>query len=550
MRTLLGSSAILGAVLCGAAVSAAPPTAPEEAARLAARLGDEDFDVREDATRRLLELGKAAIPALVAALTHPDAEVRSRANAVLLRIDPVHRNLQTVASAQPAERHNALQNLSGYRDARLVEAMLKRLRAEDNADNLREVLAILAYQGDRRATKGLTDCLLTPTRIQADLVEEVLRTIAAIPDPAAAESLLTFADHAARPDRKDRPPRPSSWSVQNARLSAHLADALGGTGDPRAVAVIMELVVVPHDGHGGGHVYNACRAALVRLGPPALPELLRVLERKGEKPYWDALTRRLAAQALGGIGDRRALPALGRALADPDASVVAAAAMALDRLGSEKGSAWALGRVTGTDRTPLREYEMQYAGEALAACGHPSLRGPCERLLRDGDDRARWQAAEALARAGEESGFAYLRNLLRGDETASAAVRVLADLNDRSCVADLVRLATHSRQDIVQAAIPALGDLGTPQAEAALLALARGPEMARGYARVKRDSVAALGKIRSRRVVESLLPLLDDPDEAIRSAAHWALVEISGARLAGPAHWKDWWEYHRDSFAR
>jgi hypothetical protein len=89
-------SALLLALLAGLrAVPAAadPPPgpaapAPAEVARLVEQLGAPDFEVREDATRRLLELGSAARPALERTMREsPSLEARWRAEQILRRLD-------------------------------------------------------------------------------------------------------------------------------------------------------------------------------------------------------------------------------------------------------------------------------------------------------------------------------------------------------------------------------------------------------------------------------------------------------------------------------
>jgi hypothetical protein len=60
----------------------------EEIKRLIKDLGDDSFEVRERATRRLVEIGKPALPAVKEAQTSKDAEVRSRADKIVDRLDP------------------------------------------------------------------------------------------------------------------------------------------------------------------------------------------------------------------------------------------------------------------------------------------------------------------------------------------------------------------------------------------------------------------------------------------------------------------------------
>jgi hypothetical protein len=66
----------------GADTPARPALPP---AALVARLGDDSFEVREEATVQLARLARAAVPALEEGLKHPDREVRSRCEQLLAR---------------------------------------------------------------------------------------------------------------------------------------------------------------------------------------------------------------------------------------------------------------------------------------------------------------------------------------------------------------------------------------------------------------------------------------------------------------------------------
>ncbi len=72
---------LLVPALLAAGVGAAPGDAPPPAnlPKLIDQLGDPDFHQREKASELLLQQGIAALPALKAAIDHPDAEVRRRA---------------------------------------------------------------------------------------------------------------------------------------------------------------------------------------------------------------------------------------------------------------------------------------------------------------------------------------------------------------------------------------------------------------------------------------------------------------------------------------
>lgn len=70
---------LLPLLLAAAVVAQQSPSADE----LIEKLGHEDYQVREDATKKLIEMGQAAVPALEKALLSEDLEVRVRAGRAL-----------------------------------------------------------------------------------------------------------------------------------------------------------------------------------------------------------------------------------------------------------------------------------------------------------------------------------------------------------------------------------------------------------------------------------------------------------------------------------
>jgi hypothetical protein len=87
---LVSVALILGGWTAEPGRTAAPAEStpsPGEAAALVSQLGSDSYRTREEASRRLLQLGRAAIPAVRAGLKDADAEVRHRCADLLPRID-------------------------------------------------------------------------------------------------------------------------------------------------------------------------------------------------------------------------------------------------------------------------------------------------------------------------------------------------------------------------------------------------------------------------------------------------------------------------------
>jgi hypothetical protein len=120
-----------------------------------------------------------------------------------------------------------------------------------------------------------------------------------------------------------------------------IVEALGATGDPRALPVLLDILDHPRPMDAGlGAVPPrdaigelAALRALARMGPTAAPAVARVLPflaRDGDGPE-DSQLPAAAASALAAIGDPVAIPALTAALARPAA--VPRVAEALGRFG-------------------------------------------------------------------------------------------------------------------------------------------------------------------------------------------------------------------------
>lgn len=101
------------------------------------------------------------------------------------------------------------------------------------------------------------------------------------------------------------------------------AIALGVLGDERAIVPLIALMQEPDEQHC---VDSAAAMGLDRLGQPAVPALLDVLQNSANK------ARRLAASVLGGIGDRRAVEPLAELLSDSDKDMRLAAIEALAQI--------------------------------------------------------------------------------------------------------------------------------------------------------------------------------------------------------------------------
>lgn len=157
---------MLAALLLLAAVAPPPPKpSPEAIARWVEEMGDDSFAVREAASRKLLGAGEAAEAALTRALDHKDAEVRSRARALLAEF-----KWGVYADTPPAVVELVRQYRFGQRNERAgvvrkllaagpagCKAVVKIARAEEDREVRQQVFGQVASNLPRAAASLLEE---------------------------------------------------------------------------------------------------------------------------------------------------------------------------------------------------------------------------------------------------------------------------------------------------------------------------------------------------------------------------------------------------------
>jgi HEAT repeat protein len=257
--------------------------------------------------------------------------------------------------------------------------------------------------------------------------------------------------------------------------------------------------------------------ALGKMGPEArlaVPELVQLLKAKETDPE----LRQQAARCLGQIGPAAAtqgVPALSRALKDPEAMVREAAADALSKFGGQAKSAVpSLLAVLADRETTVRRAALS----ALAQIG-PEAREALPKLKRafkDADIQVRRHALDVLGRLGAEAG-----------EDKGALAFIKGALDDK---------------ELCKNALTALARIGPPAKE-----LARGLVRHLQDETTRREAVAALAsvleKVKVGQVeVRDLKPVLDElinlfelPDRDLHTKAIEALGKIGSAAVT-PLH--------------
>jgi HEAT repeat protein len=159
------------------------PDKRRAAQQLVRQLGSEEFKLREDASRRLLEMGGVVVPLLSEAIKDRDAEVARRANLVLERIETGPDRRMPLA---------ALRLLAVRKPPGAIEALLAYLPfAEDEMreEEVRKSLSVLARR-DGKLDSALRNALADSSPKVRIVAAEVLLAAGGAEGRAALEKLL------------------------------------------------------------------------------------------------------------------------------------------------------------------------------------------------------------------------------------------------------------------------------------------------------------------------------------------------------------------------
>jgi HEAT repeat protein len=271
--------------------------------------------------------------------------------------------------------------IAGALDDELAEVRLRAVRALEAARDPRASVPLLAHVAD--SDRGVREATLGALGVLGDkrVLPALLRQLAeGAPEPRgeAIDALARLGDAGAAPaliGLSRRRPRD-----ETARRAAF---ALGVLATPEAVDALLTLAREPP---GADDV----RLALERAGAAAVPRLCRELEAG------TPTSARLAAEALGRIGDRRATAALVTAAARGRTGTTASALEALRRL-ADPAAVPALARLV--ERGEIADVRA-LALEALIATGDDRAIEVLPRALGDGDAGVRARAVRLAASLG------------------------------------------------------------------------------------------------------------------------------------------------------
>jgi len=309
---------------------------------LVSALRDDQGRVRQEAARALGKLGDVrAVDPLIAALADERAFVRAAAAEALDRLGWKPHDGAAEAAYWVATEHWGKSANTG-----VIAPLLSVLNDDDPA--IRGVVAATLADVGALAVEPLIDAVIdphTPWRRRWGAAEALGR----IGDPRAVEALITALPNAACAaalgqigDARAVEPLVTALNTGETGDRRAAARALGQLGDRHAVQPLI-TALTDHDGDMG----TAAAAALDQLGwrpegTAAAPTYWVVTHQWDKAVHVGAVeplivalqdhaasVRESAAQALGSIGDARAIAPLSAALNDQDIGVAKAAARAL-----------------------------------------------------------------------------------------------------------------------------------------------------------------------------------------------------------------------------
>jgi len=298
-------------------------------------------------------------------------------------------------------------------------------------------------------------------------------------------------------------------------------DGLADIGDAKAVAVLQRL-------------YRSTNGYRRRLVVSALSQIkdfgvAEPLMEATKEPDW--MTRIEAAQALGKLGCKEAIPQLRKLLVsepEPFAKMVIAHALLL--LGDDS----TIPQIKiALERSPDSEARAM-AALALGDAHDIAMVEPLQRALASEDGEVKMAAAAALTHYSRRDGLAILKAAI-GDREYLVRhwLGELLEHLDFAVGRDLMIAALDSSDAGLQlAATRAIGLLG---GEAEVTMLMR--QFRRADDPIMRADVAwALGRIARPSCIEPLVDMMGQPDPAVRYTAADALARTTSRLLVGAAN--------------
>ncbi|MDK1031266.1 MAG: HEAT repeat domain-containing protein, partial [Planctomycetia bacterium] len=546
---------------------------------LVAALKDPDAEVREASARALTKLKDSRIvPALLAAMKDPNEDVRYQIGRVLAAVadvrtvpalvnamkDPrIHMSILTAMgrigkAAEPAlvaalshkNRHLRSQSARslGRIGIKKAPSPLMQSLKDPEIDVRKYAAESLGKIGDKAATPALIAAAKDKERV---VRYNVIDALISIQDPRAIATLIeAMSDDATRISamsaltrigREAVPPLLSALkSAKEDKLRRAIIGVLEDLDDPRTVVALIEAL-------SDEKVRQIAALSLGRIGKVAVPRLVVALTDKNG-------SRRIgAAVALRDIADPGALDAMIKAMDDTEALVREGIAEGLGIIGP--GASKSVPRLSKLLFDEVDDVRY-HAAISLGLIGDP--RAVPDLIKASSDDDVDLVAIRAVQKIGDKATEAIIAGLqseavdsrsntitiierlnkpvfvmplvksLQSDKEArirEEAARALGYLGDKRATAALAKATTEDEDWTVrQAAALSIGDIGDPAGAPALVQALADEEFG-----VTWNAQRSLERIGVDGTLE-ILKQMDNEDPDVRSRAVKALINLRDER--------------------
>ncbi|HEY3490464.1 MAG TPA: HEAT repeat domain-containing protein [Candidatus Deferrimicrobiaceae bacterium] len=477
-------------------------------------LRDPDPDVRTHAMTRLVDLGKSAVPPLIAIVDQED--IRWLVSGALINIGSpaVPATIEALDNASPAVRRNSLFILRQLEASEALPAIRKALSDPDRTVQTQAIQAVAQFGGEE-GLQAIRD------KIESDSPTVRDAAVAALPrfGPSGITTLTSLMAY-------------GSPDVRSAAMRE-----IGMLGTPETRSLIRKGLTDPSP---------AVRFyATEALGDTNDPEVLPDIATRFDDP--DATVREAASEAASRMV-QAAQPILFRFLREGNANQKISATVTLRK--ARHRPAVRLLSEAMRDRTP--EVKVSAVAALMAIADPASVEDLVNGL---GDPEVRWICVMALRKFGETNLRPLLRRgsdplmnhwkqyvldgmgnrILEGcldslDTEENTDVRIatvcsMRQIKDTRAVYPLIAMLGDEKLGYLAASV--LGQMGEIAVEP-LIAVLKDENAAK-----RARAASALGEIGLSRVVKPLRDLLRDTDPEVRQAAQRAVQKMSGED--GPA---------------
>jgi HEAT repeat protein len=353
-------------------------------------LSDQAIDVHNAAVAALIEMGEVSVDALIAVAEGTERAVKRR----------FPKGLYDPGSLPDNDRFRsqAIEILGSIGDLRAVDSLIAAL-STDNSPSVRlEAVLSLGRIADKCPATSLTRLATSLTALiedpNAKIRDAALWALGSIGDARGVAALIVQL----------KEPSFGSWGA---------ARILGNSRALRAVQPLIEAL--RRDDHTG----IEAATALVKIGEPSIEGLIQLLQEDNGQ---SSVAQAAAAQALGRIGQPRAVPALIVALRNVSSSVRRNAAEALGRIGDMNAL---------DERSALRDTGECVRSAAATALDCVDASNALIATLTDDSENVRTAAVNALGQIGRANAIEPL--LLHAEDNNSLAGPAIAAL-ERICL--------------------------------------------------------------------------------------------------------------------